>query len=107
MFRTRSRLLKSPRLTGALSTILSIQNSLIVSALLKDGTPAQQAGFLPSLISGAFAAQLGSVTPSVPRVRSSFQPWSMLLGFGGKRYGLQTMCEGGGIANVTIIEALG
>lgn len=24
----------------------------------------------------------------------------------GKRYGLQTMCEGGGIANVTIIEAL-
>lgn len=25
---------------------------------------------------------------------------------GGKRYGLQTMCEGGGIANVTIVEAL-
>jgi acetyl-CoA C-acetyltransferase len=24
----------------------------------------------------------------------------------GKRYGLQTMCEGGGVANVTIIEAL-
>ena len=24
----------------------------------------------------------------------------------GKRYGLQTMCEGGGIANVTIIEVL-
>jgi acetyl-CoA acetyltransferase len=24
----------------------------------------------------------------------------------GKRYGLQTMCEGGGIANVTIYEAL-
>src|SRR5215831_16696143 len=32
---------------GALSTILSIQNSLIVSALLKDGSPAQQARFLP------------------------------------------------------------
>jgi acetyl-CoA C-acetyltransferase len=25
----------------------------------------------------------------------------------GKRYGLQTMCEGGGIANVTIVESLG
>ncbi len=37
---------------GALSTILSIQNSLIVSALLKDGTPAQQARFLPDLTSG-------------------------------------------------------
>ena len=24
----------------------------------------------------------------------------------GKRYGLQTMCEGGGVANVTIVEAL-
>ncbi len=24
----------------------------------------------------------------------------------GKKYGLQTMCEGGGVANVTIIEAL-
>ena len=25
----------------------------------------------------------------------------------GKRYGLQTMCEGGGLANVTIVESLG
>ncbi|MGH7010045.1 MAG: acetyl-CoA C-acetyltransferase, partial [Caulobacteraceae bacterium] len=24
----------------------------------------------------------------------------------GKRWGLQTMCEGGGLSNVTIIEAL-
>jgi alkylation response protein AidB-like acyl-CoA dehydrogenase len=37
---------------GALSTILSIQNSLIVSALLKDGSPQQQQRFLPALTSG-------------------------------------------------------
>ncbi len=37
---------------GALSTIISIQNSLIISGILKDGTPAQQARFLPDLISG-------------------------------------------------------
>jgi alkylation response protein AidB-like acyl-CoA dehydrogenase len=37
---------------GALSTILSIQNSLIVSALLKDGTPEQKNRFLPELIGG-------------------------------------------------------
>ncbi|MBL8271641.1 acyl-CoA dehydrogenase family protein [Steroidobacter sp.] len=37
---------------GALSTILSIQNSLIVSALIKDGSPAQQQRFLPDLIGG-------------------------------------------------------
>lgn len=37
---------------GALSTIISIQNSLIVSGLLKDGTEEQQAKFLPDLIAG-------------------------------------------------------
>jgi alkylation response protein AidB-like acyl-CoA dehydrogenase len=37
---------------GALSTIVSIQNSLIVSALVRTGTPDQQARFLPALTSG-------------------------------------------------------
>jgi alkylation response protein AidB-like acyl-CoA dehydrogenase len=37
---------------GALSTIVSIQNSLIVTGLLKDGTPEQQARFLPDLVAG-------------------------------------------------------
>ena len=37
---------------GALSTILSIQNSLIVSALLKDGSEEQRKLFLPDLIGG-------------------------------------------------------
>jgi alkylation response protein AidB-like acyl-CoA dehydrogenase len=38
---------------GALSTILSIQNSLIVSALLKDGSAAQRERFLPALMAGS------------------------------------------------------
>jgi len=37
---------------GALSTILSIQNSLIVAAILNHGTSAQQARFLPDLLAG-------------------------------------------------------
>lgn len=37
---------------GALSTIVSIQNSIMVAGLLKDGTDAQKARFLPDLISG-------------------------------------------------------
>ena len=37
---------------GALSTIMSIQNSIMVSGLLKDGTAAQQDRFLPDLIAG-------------------------------------------------------
>jgi alkylation response protein AidB-like acyl-CoA dehydrogenase len=39
---------------GALSTILSIHNSLIVSALLRYGNAAQQARFLPDLIAGRY-----------------------------------------------------
>jgi alkylation response protein AidB-like acyl-CoA dehydrogenase len=37
---------------GALSTIVSIQNSLMVGGLLKEGNAEQQARFLPELISG-------------------------------------------------------
>lgn len=37
---------------GALSTIVSIQNSIMVAGLLKDGTDAQKARFLPDLIAG-------------------------------------------------------
>jgi alkylation response protein AidB-like acyl-CoA dehydrogenase len=37
---------------GALSTILSIQNSLIVGGLLKEGSEEQKTRFLPDLISG-------------------------------------------------------
>ena len=37
---------------GALSTIISIQNSIMVAGLLKDGSEAQKARFLPEFISG-------------------------------------------------------
>jgi len=38
---------------GALSTILSIQNSLVIPALLKDGSEEQKRKFLPKLIDGS------------------------------------------------------
>jgi alkylation response protein AidB-like acyl-CoA dehydrogenase len=37
---------------GALSTLLSLQNGVVVASLLKDGTGAQKIAFLPELISG-------------------------------------------------------
>jgi alkylation response protein AidB-like acyl-CoA dehydrogenase len=62
---------------GALSTVVSVQSSLIVSGLLKDGTPAQQERFLPDLIAGrmigAFAlteADAGSDAAAI-RTRAS------------------------------------
>lgn len=37
---------------GALSTIMSVQNSLVVAGLLREGTEAQKARFLPDLVAG-------------------------------------------------------
>jgi len=61
---------------GALSTIVSIQNSIMVSGLIKDGSEAQKARYLPELISGrmigAFAlteSEAGSMRP-----RSAHEP---------------------------------
>src|SRR3546814_20760976 len=46
---------------GALSTIISIQNSLIVSGLLKDGSVEQQSRFLPALLSGGSIGALALI----------------------------------------------
>jgi len=48
---------------GALSTILSIQNSLIVSGLLKDGSSEQQRRFLPKLIGGEMLGAFALTEP--------------------------------------------
>ena len=72
---------------GALSTILSIQNSLIVSALLKDGSREQQARFLPDLLSGrmigAFAlteADAGSDASAIRARAQKFEGGYLLNG---------------------------
>lgn len=76
---------------GALATIVSIQNSLIVSGLLKDGTSAQQARWLPDLIAGralgAFAlteAQAGSDAGAI-RTRARARAGGYVLD-GGKQF---------------------
>ena len=45
-------------------------------------------------------------TRSAPRGTKLMTTLVHALKARGKRYGLQTMCEGGGLANVTIVEAL-
>jgi alkylation response protein AidB-like acyl-CoA dehydrogenase len=45
-------LIELAKADGALSTIVSIQNSIMVSGLLKDGSPEQKKVFLPDLLSG-------------------------------------------------------
>ncbi len=91
---------------GALSTILSIQNSLVVSALLKDGTPAQQARFLPALVSGrllgAFAlteAEAGSDAAAI-RTRAAPVPGGYRLN------GSKQFISSGRTAGLAIVYAV-
>jgi alkylation response protein AidB-like acyl-CoA dehydrogenase len=91
---------------GALSTILSIQNSLIVSALLKEGTPDQQTQFLPELISGrmlgAFAlteADAGSDASAI-RTRATKSAAGYVLN------GSKVFITSGKIAGVAIVFAV-
>lgn len=91
---------------GALSTIISIQNSLIVAAILKDGTPEQQARFLPDLIAGrmlgAFAlteTDAGSDAAAL-RTRATQAPGGYTLN------GAKQFITSGKIAGVTLVVAI-
>ena len=63
---------------GALSTIVSIQNSIMVPGLLKDGTAEQQARFLPDLIGGrmlgAFALTEADAGSDAAAIRTRATP---------------------------------
>lgn len=91
---------------GALSTIVSIQNSIMVSGLLKDGTPDQQARWLPELIGGrvigAFAlteADAGSDASAI-RTRAERVPG------GWKLNGSKQFITSGRIAGVAMVIAV-
>lgn len=91
---------------GALSTIVSIQNSLIVAAILKDGTGEQQARFLPELIAGkmigAFAlteTDAGSDAAAL-RTRATPAPGGYTLN------GAKQFITSGKIAGITLVVAI-
>jgi alkylation response protein AidB-like acyl-CoA dehydrogenase len=91
---------------GALSTIVSIQNSLLVSGILKDGTPDQQEIFLPDLIGGrmigAFAlteSDAGSDAAAL-RTRAVRAPGGYILN------GAKQFITSGRIAGVAMVIAV-
>jgi alkylation response protein AidB-like acyl-CoA dehydrogenase len=91
---------------GALSTILSVQNSIVVNALLQDGTPAQRESFLPALTSGrmigAFAlteSDAGSDAAAIrTRAERSADGWIL--------NGSKQFVTSGRIAGLTIVIAV-
>ena len=91
---------------GGLSTILSIQNSLIVSALLKDGTEEQRTRFLPDLIGGraigAFALTEANAGSDVTAMRTRAERVD-----GGYRLtGAKQFISSGRIASLAIVYAV-
>ncbi|MFB6463967.1 acyl-CoA dehydrogenase family protein [Bradyrhizobium tunisiense] len=91
---------------GALSTILSIQNSLVVSGLLKDGTPEQQARFLPSLISGRMIGAFALTEAEAGSDASALRTRAVRAGGGYKLNGAKQFISSGRTAGLAIVFAV-
>ena len=91
---------------GALSTIVSIQNSILVSGLLKDGSAAQKARFLPDLIAGrtigAFALTEADAGSDASAVRTRAEK----VDGGWRITGAKQFITSGRIAGVVMIVAV-
>jgi alkylation response protein AidB-like acyl-CoA dehydrogenase len=91
---------------GALSTILSIQNSLIVSSLLKDGTPAQQARFLPELLSGRMIGAFALTETDAGSDAAAIRTRATRVAGGYRLNGAKQFISSGRIAGIAIVYAV-
>ncbi|WP_367114219.1 acyl-CoA dehydrogenase family protein [uncultured Sphingomonas sp.] len=91
---------------GALSTIVSIQNSIMVSGLLKDGSAAQQARWLPRLVSGdaigAFALTESDAGSDAAAIRTT----ATRVDGGWRLNGAKQFITSGRIAGVAMVIAV-
>ena len=91
---------------GALSTVLSIQNSLIVSALLRLGSPEQQARFLPELIGGRMIGAFALTETDAGSDASAIRTRATRVEGGWRLNGAKQFITSGRIAGVTIVFAV-
>jgi alkylation response protein AidB-like acyl-CoA dehydrogenase len=91
---------------GALSTILSIQNSLIVSALLKDGSAAQQQRFLPALTSGRMIGAFALTEADAGSDASAIRTRATRIEGGWELNGSKQFISSGRIAGLAIVFAV-
>lgn len=91
---------------GALSTIVSIQNSIMVSGLLKDGSEAQRARWLPQLVSGdaigAFALTESDAGSDAAAIRTT----ATRIDGGWRLNGAKQFITSGKIAGVAMVIAV-
>ncbi len=91
---------------GALSTILSIQNSLIVSGLLKDGNAEQQARYLPELIAGRMLGAFALTETDAGSDASALRTRATKVDGGYRLNGSKQFITSGKIAGITMVFAV-
>lgn len=91
---------------GALSTIVSIQNSLIVSGIIKDGTAQQQARFLPDLISGRMIGAFALTETDAGSDASAIRTRAVKVDGGYRLTGSKQFITSGRIAGIAIVYAV-
>jgi alkylation response protein AidB-like acyl-CoA dehydrogenase len=91
---------------GALSTIVSIQNSILVSGLLKDGSDAQQARFLPDLIGGRTIGAFALTEADAGSDASAVRTRAVKVDGGWRISGAKQFITSGKIAGVAMIVAV-
>ena len=91
---------------GALSTIVSIQNSLIVGALLRLGSDAQKARFLPDLIAGRMIGAFALTEADAGSDAAAMRTCATRVEGGWRLDGAKQFITSGRIAGVAIVFAV-
>jgi alkylation response protein AidB-like acyl-CoA dehydrogenase len=91
---------------GALSTILSIQNSLIVSALLRLGSQEQKARFLPDLVAGRMIGAFALTEADAGSDAAAIRTQATRAEGGWRLNGAKQFITSGRIAGLTIVFAV-
>ncbi len=91
---------------GALSTILSIQNSLIISGLMKDGNAEQQARYLPDLVAGRMIGAFALTETDAGSDASALRTRATKVDGGYLLNGTKQFITSGKIAGITMVFAV-
>ncbi|WP_340316706.1 acyl-CoA dehydrogenase family protein [Rhizorhabdus argentea] len=91
---------------GALSTIISIQNSLLVGGLLKEGTEDQQARFLPDLIAGRMIGAFALTETDAGSDAAALRTRATRTDGGWKLNGAKQFISSGSIAGLVMVFAV-
>ncbi|WP_176598546.1 acyl-CoA dehydrogenase family protein [Sphingobium sp. 15-1] len=91
---------------GALSTIVSIQNSILVSGLLKDGSAEQKSRFLPDLIGGRTIGAFALTEADAGSDASAIRTRAVKVDGGWRISGAKQFITSGRIAGLVMIVAV-